>query len=155
MYGRIYTITFSAISVAAAQDLLLVRPATNKVVVLHKAIVTPDDSETNQQLKTTIKRQTATLTVTGGTSVTPTPTATSNSAAGMTATRNHTTRTTTNGTELILNAESFPSQGGFEYVPDISQRPIFVAGEGLIFGLEEAPGSSIPMSGILVVEEIG
>ena len=154
MYGRIYTINFSAVSVAAAQDLISVQPASNKVVVLHKAVVSADDSETNQQLKTTIKKLTATLTVTGGTSQTPAPTATSNAAAGMTAKSNHTTRTTTSGATVVINAESFPSQGGFEYLPDINVRPIFVNGEGFVFGLEEAP-ATLTMSGYVVVEEIG
>ncbi len=155
VYGRIYFVSFSGVSVALAQDLILIRPASNKPCILRKFVLTPDDSETNQQLKVTIKRLPATLTVTGGTSQTPVPRATSDAAAGFTATSNHTSRTTTSGTAVHLNPESFPSQGGFEYLPDIPERPIFVNTEGCVIGLEEAPASSIAMSGYAVIEEIG
>lgn len=154
MYGRTYVVPMDAITISAVQDLLLIRPASNMPVVIHKVVVTADNSETNQQIKVSVNRLTATLTVTGGTSVTAVKKMNGDAAASFTATRNHTTQTTTNGSTQKLNPEGFPSQGGFEYLPDIHERPVVVNGEGFVVTIDESPGG-IPMSAYAVVEEIG
>ena len=154
MYGRIYTIRVAPTAVSAALDFLEIRPADDKPVVLHKVVITPVDSETNQQVQATVRTLPATLTSGSGGS---TPTIHSKSghdaSAGFSVEAFNTSRATTSGTAQYHANEGFPSQGGFEYLPDVSERPIAFDGEGFVIGIEESlAGASV--GGYAVVEEI-
>ena len=151
--SRMYVVPFVSVTISAAQDAFELRPATDKPITIHKVVITPDSSETNQQILVRIKRLPATVTSgTGGTTPTPVPLNSHDAAAAFTAEVNNTGRATTSGTALDLNPESFPSQGGFEYLPDVPARPVFFAGEACIVGIEEAP--AVACSGFALVEEM-
>lgn len=152
MYGRLYSVSFSNVTLSAAQDLFELQPADDKPIILHKVTIAPDSSETNQQVKVTIKRFSGAFTSgSGGTTATPVPLDSHDSAAGFACEINNTTRIT-GGTSVVIAADSFPSQGGYEYVPDVRQRPKGYQAEALVIGVEEA--TSAAYSGYAIVEEI-
>ncbi len=155
MYGRIYQIRLTPTAVSAALDAFELVPATDKPVVVHKVVLSPTDSETNQQVRVTVRILPATLT--SGSSGAAAPTVgTRNShdaASAFTVENFNTGRATTSGTAQYLADESFPSQGGYEYLPDIYERPVVYAGQGFIVGIEESmAGASV--CGYAVVEEL-
>lgn len=156
MYGRIYTVRLTPTAVSAALDALEIAPAANKSVVLRKVVLTVTDSEVNKQVQVTIRTLPATLTSgsTGAAAPTVAPTATSNAAAGFTAENFNTSRATTTGTAQYHCDEGFPTQGGFEYLPDVDERPIAVNGQAFIVGIEETMDGAT-VGGYAVVEEIG
>lgn len=155
MYGRIYTIRLTPTAVSAALDALEIVPATDKPVVVHKVVLTPMDSETNQQVQVSIRTLPATLTSgsTGATAPSVGKKNVSDAAHGFTVENFNTSRATTSGTAQYHCNEAFPSQGGFEYMPDVTERPIVKAGEGFIVGIEESMGGA-SVGGYAVVEEL-
>jgi hypothetical protein len=154
MYGRIYTVRVAPTAVSAALDFLELVPATDKPVIIHKVVISPTVSETNQQVQVTIRTLPATLTSGSGGS---TPVAytrnTHDAASAFTVEAFNTGRATTSGTAQYHADEGFPSQGGYEYLPDIYERPVIYAGQGFIVGIEESLGGAV-VAGYAVVEEL-
>jgi hypothetical protein len=154
MYGRIYTVRVAPTAVSAALDFLELVPATDKPVVVHKVVISPKDSETNQQVQVTIRTLPATLTSgSGGSTPTSGGKSTLDTAASFTVEAFNTTRATTSGTAVYHCDEGFPSQGGFEYLPDVTERPIVRAGQAFVVGIEESMAGAV-VSGYAVVEEL-
>lgn len=154
MYGRIYTIRVTPTAVSAALDFLEIAPATNKPVIIHKVVISPTVSETNQQVQATVRTLPATLTSgSGGSTPSTNKKNEHDAAAGFTAEAFNTTRATTSGTAAYHADEGFPSQGGFEYLPDVSERPIIKNGEAFVVGIEESLAGAV-VGGYAVVEEI-
>ena len=154
MYGRIYTVRVAPTAVSAALDFLELVPATDKPVVIHKVVITPTDSETNQQVRVTVRILPATLTSGSGGSTPTSHTRNSHDAASAyTVEAFNTSRATTSGTAQYQADEAFPSQGGYEYLPDIYERPIVYAGQGFIVGIEESLAGAT-VGGYAVVEEL-
>lgn len=150
--GRIYTVSFSAVTLAEARDLFEIQPADDKPVTIRKIVVTPDSDETNKQLKITLSRFSGAFTSgSGGSSATAVAVNSHDAAAGFTAEVVNTTRAT-GGTSVLIQPESFPSQGGFEFNPDPAERPVVYQAEAFVVGCEENPGS-VAYSGYMVVEE--
>jgi hypothetical protein len=150
---RVYTVVFHNVAVAAAQDLFELQAADDKPIELLSVIVTDSDSETNEQLRTTIQKRTGAFTGgSGGTAPTPAPTATVETAAGFTAEVNNTTRAT-GGTQVMLHPEGWAAQGGIgaTNIPEATFKT--VQGEALIVGLEAAPGASRNLNGVAYVRE--
>ena len=155
MYGRIYTIRLTPAAVSAALDALEIVPATDKPVIVHKVVLTPLDSETNQQVQVSIRILPATLTSgsTGAAAPTVGKRNGHDAAHAFTSENFNTSRATTSGTAQYVLNEAFPSQGGFEFLPDVFERPVVYAGEGFIVGIEESmAGASV--GGYAVVEEL-
>jgi hypothetical protein len=150
MYGRIYTVRVTPTAVSAALDFLEIAPATQKPVVIHKVVISPTVSETNQQVQVTCRTLTS---GSGGSSPSINKKNESDASAGFTAEAFNTTRATTSGTAAYHADEGFPSQGGFEYLPDVSERPIIKNGEGFIVGIEESMSGAV-VGGYAVVEEL-
>lgn len=154
MYGRIYQVRVAPTAVSAALDFMEIVPATDKPVIIHKVVITPTDSETNQQVRVTVRILPATLTSgIGGSSPTNSPRNPHDGAASFTSEAFNTTRASTTGTVIWLADEAFPSQGGYEYLPDIYERPIVYASQGFIVGIEESLAGATT-GGYAVVEEL-
>lgn len=155
MYGRIYTVRLTPTACSAVLDALEIAPATNKPIVVHKVVLAPTQSETNQQIQVTVRTLGATSTSgsTGATAPTISGKSSVDPAAGFTVENFNTTVATTAGTTYYHADEAFPSQGGFEYLPDVTERPIVRAGELFIVRIEETAGGAI-MGGHAIVEEI-
>ncbi len=154
MYGRIYTIRATPTAVSSPVDFLEIAPGSNRPLILHKVVISPTQSETNQQVQATVRTLPATLTSgSGGSTPTIHKKNESDAAGSMTVEAFNTTRATSSGTAAYHCDEGFPSQGGFEYLPDISERPIIKNGEALVVGIEETLSGAI-VGGYAVVEEL-
>lgn len=154
--GRIYSVSFENVAVAAIQDLFEILPADDKPVRLLWARVSNVASETSEQLRIRIKRMPATVTGgSGGTSPTIQKLVSADATAGFTAEANNTTQATTSGTAQVLWAEGFNVLSGWDYLPTPECVFVFVQGEGLIIDLPAAPGASTNMSGVIMLEELG
>src|SRR5262245_5747892 len=159
MYRVPYTGTLA--NSTGDSDLLIIQPADDKPCrlvgwILGQSTETGDAAEEN--LRITTRHMTATLTVTGGTSVTPVanrPGTTDVASAGFTATCNATTVTTTSGTstimeELAWNIRSSPWE---RWIPE-ELRPIAIQGEGILVRMESTPVDDITGELTFFVEEM-
>lgn len=154
--GRVYSATFSGVTVSAAQDFFSLQAASNKPCIIHEVHITQDADETSQQLVVQLKRMPATWTVgSGGAAVTPGPMTATDTAAGATVRRNDTTVGTTSGTAVTLRRSGDNVLNGWHWVFTPETRPVFINGEALVVHLPNAPGAGIAMSGELIFEEIG
>ena len=141
-------------AVRAALDFLELVPATDKPVVIHKVVLAPQDSETNQQVRVTIRTLPATLTSgSGGSTPTSNTRTTHDSASAFTVEAFNTSRASTSGTAQYHADEAFPSQGGYEFLPDIYERPVIYAGQAFVVGIEETMAGAV-VAGYAVVEEL-
>jgi len=154
MYGRIYTVRVAPTAVSAALDFLELVPATDKPVIIHKVVISPQDSETNQQIRVTVRTLPATLTSgSGGSTPTSNERNTHDAASAFTVEAFNTSRASSSGTVRYHADEGFPSQGGYEYLPDIYERPVVYAGQAFVVGIEENL-SAMVIAGYAVVEEL-
>lgn len=159
MYRVPYTGTLA--NSTGDSDLLIIQPADDKPCrlvgwILGQSTEVGDAAEEN--LRITLRHMTATLTVTGGTSVTPVanrPGTTDVAAAGFTATCNATTVTTTSGTSVIMeelgwNIRSSPWE---RWMPE-ELRPVAIQGEGILVRMESTPADDITAELTFFVEEM-
>src|SRR4051794_5105874 len=104
---RIYTVSFENVSVSAAQDLLQIKGASNKVLRILRRWVSATDTTipTAQMLRLRERFLPATVTDgSGGSTPTPAKRDQGDAAATFTALANNTTPATTNGTAVVLAA---------------------------------------------------
>lgn len=152
--GRMYTVAFDGVAVAAAQDLFELTPADDKPIKIHQIVITNGASETSDQLHFTIKRFTGAYTSgSGGSAPTPQPLSASDPAAGFAAEANNTTRAT-GGTSVLLWSEGQNALNGWNYFPTPEGRITARQAEAIVVGLENAPVGSTTMSGVVLVEEL-
>jgi len=142
-------------------DFVVLQPADDKPIrlagwFLGQTSEVGDAAEEN--LRITVRHMTATVTVTGGTGVTPVanrPGTTDVVAAGFTATCNCTTVATTSGTSTIMeelgwNERSSPWE---RFIPE-EMRPIAMQGEALIVRMETTPGDDFTAALTFFIEEM-
>ena len=153
---RVYTATFSGVSVAAAQDLFELTVGAAVAAKLLEVHITQDASEVSEQLPVTIKFIPATVTSgTGGASVTPRRTSRGDAAATCTVERNNTTRATSSGTIEEIRRLSENVLNGWHWVFTPETALELPPSGVVVVGLETAPGAALTMSGEIVFGEIG
>ena len=160
---RIYRVPYTGTITNAGgdTDLVVLQPADDKPIKLIGWIIgqsseVGDAAEEN--LRMTMRHMTATVTVTGGTSVTPVanrPGTADVVAAGFTATCNCTTVTTTSGTSTIMeelgwNERSSPWE---RWIPE-ELRPVAIQGEALIIRVESTLLDDMTIELTFFVEEL-
>jgi hypothetical protein len=155
--SRIYRVTFEKVSTTAVQDLLAIRGSTGKVCRIKRRWF----SETTVALATAQmfafreRIMPATLTITGGTSLTATPLDPGDAtAASFTATSNNTTKTTSSGTPLVINEDSCHSYNGFNDM-FVDNLPVFGLNQAYVLELLNTPSGTVILSGGAEIEEIG
>lgn len=154
--ARTYRVTFSKVSVSAAQDLLQIKGASNKVLrILRQWVNTPKDAAlpAAQMLSIRSRFLPATVTDGNGTSVTPAKVDQGDAAATFTAIRNSTTQATTNNTAVVEFEGGDHIYSGHEHV--FSRPPIVTPSTSFVFELTDAPSGTVLLSGGVEVEEIG
>lgn len=154
--ARYYSIQFNNVSVSAAQDLFAFKIGTSIGITLHQFELNSESSTAPAELRVIIKRFGATVTLGSGGSVNQTPvalTSTDSTCSMATVGLNNTARATTNGTNVTLFSWGWNVLNGLLFVPAPEWRPSFAVSEGLIVGLETAPGSATTMDGYLVFSE--
>jgi hypothetical protein len=158
MYRVPYTGTIT--NAGGDVDLIALTPADDKPIrlvgwMIGQSSEVGDAAEEN--LRLTLRHMTATVTVTGGTGVTPVanrPGTGDVVAAGFTATANSTTVATTNGTstimeELAWNERNTPWE---RWIPE-EMRPIALQGEYLILRQETTAADDYTIEATFFVEE--
>lgn len=160
---RMYRVPYQGTVTSAGgdTDLCVILPADDKPCrlvgyILGQTSEVGDSAE--EGVRVTVRHMTATVTTTGGTSVTPVanrPGTADVAAAGFTATANHTTVSTTTGTsticeELAWNIRSSPWE---RWIPE-EMRPLAVQGEALIVRLETTLADDITAAYTFFIEEL-
>ena len=153
---RVFTASFSGVSVSAAQDLFeLTAPAT-AIVKLREVHITDDTSETSEQLPFTIKRIPATPTGgSGGSTPSLRKLEPGDAAAGSTVEANNTSRASSSGTIETIYRQSENMLNGFHWVATPESMIVAPPSGVLVVGLETAPSAARTMSGTLIFEEVG
>ena len=155
MIGRVYTVTFSAVAVAAAQDLFGITPADDKPVEIIGIEVgqTSDSGDAqDEQLQISIIRGHSTS-GSGGSAPTPAPLNPNDTAAGFTAEVNNTTVASA-GTGVTLHTGCWNVRAGYiNWFPD-GCRPSASQANTTIVVRQTAPADSLTMSGTLYVREL-
>ena len=150
---QIYTVQVNNVAVTAAQDIFEISPADDKPIELVDVVVTCRDTETNEQFTCTIQRRSGAFTSgSGGSTPTPAPRAIGDRSVGFSAEANNTTRAT-GGTQEVLHAEGWPSQGGFAFAPIPGKEFAAKQAEALVVGLENAPGASTNFNATITIRE--
>lgn len=154
--SRIYSVTFENVSVSAAQDLVQIKGASNKVLRILRRWVNATDTSipTGQMLRLRERVLPATVTDgSGGSTPTPVKHDQGDAAASFTALANSTTQATTNGTAVVIYATGCHVYNGFDDVHD--EPPTVIPTASYVFELLGAPSGTVHLSGGVEVEEIG
>lgn len=153
---RTYTVGFDGVSVAAAQDLLQIKGAASKVLLIKRVWLgaTPTTLATAQGLRLRCRYLPATVTDgSGGTTPTPQPLSPGDAAASFTALANNTTPATSSGTARLLYPWGEHIYNGENWV--FPKPPEIIASTSFVFELLAAPSASVGMSGGCEIEEYG
>ncbi len=159
MQGRVYTVVFTDVAVAAAQDLFEITPADDKPVALVGLFIsnvggTSDAADAQEELLQLDVIRGFTASGSGGSAPTPRPLSPNDAAAGFTAEVNNTTVANT-GTTNTLHSDGFNIRVGCQLWWPPEARPM--AGQGnttIVVRLTDAPADSVQMSGTLYVMEL-
>lgn len=156
--GRVYTASFSAVSVSAAVDCFEVLAASGKPFVLHEVVLSQSSDYGDaaaEGLSVLIKKGTGSYTSgSGGSTATARPHSTNDAAAGPTPETNNTTQASAGSGALItMRCEAFNVQAGYQYLPTPEQRMLFLPSEALVVSIT-APADAISLSGSVVFEEL-
>jgi hypothetical protein len=153
----IFTATFSAVAVTAAQDVFeIVAPAAPSRVAIREIRLgqyTDFGDAAAEILSITIISGFTTSGSVGGTAPTPANVKRWSGAAtaGSVVEINNTTLAQ-NGTGVVLVADAFNVQAGWWYYPPEDERIILDGGQRLVVRIT-APADSVTMNGTLVFEE--
>jgi hypothetical protein len=159
--GRLYAVTFTAVSVSAAQDLIYIKPAADKPILLEHVKIgvvggTADAADAQEELlDIRIVRLPATVTVgSGGGAFTPLPIQVSDAEAGFTARINDTTIATTSGSLQVLDADQMNSRVGYTYLPAPEHRVVVANAQAIVCRLTGAPADALSVNGTALVREL-
>jgi hypothetical protein len=159
--GRLYTVAFEAVSVAAQQDFFYIKPAADKIVVLEGVYLSnvggaADAGDAQEELYDIVAlRLPATVTVgSGGTAPTPNPVASNDAAAGFTSRANDTTKATTSGTALIMHSDGLNVRIPYTWFPAPEHRHLVANAQAWVFRLNTTPADAVSMNGTCLVREI-
>lgn len=154
--GRMYSVIFNGVAVAAQQDFFEVNAASTKIVVIHSLHLSQETnvSDANEkELRLAVKTG-ATTSGSGGTAPTAVPRVTGDSAYGGTVEANNTTKATT-GTIVTHSVRTWNIRVPLDVYWPPDQRIIMAPSARLTVELLTTPAASTTMSGELVIEEIG
>lgn len=160
--GRLYVVSFRAVSVTATQDLFYIKPAADKPCVLEAVYlsnvgIAADAGDAQEELlQINIAYVPATVTAgTGGTSPTIVPMYVNDAAAGFTARANDmTTLATSSGTIVYRHSDGFNVRVPYVYLPPPEHRTIVGNAAALTVRLDSAPTDAILLSGTALVREL-
>jgi hypothetical protein len=153
--ARVYTVSIDAVAVSAVQDLFTILCPSGIPIEIH-AVNLGQKTLTAWEAKELIfKRVPATVTVTGGTSVTARPLNKGDAASGVTATINNTTVATSSGTIVNLWSGTWEFLNGFYWsAAGYDDRFIIAPSEAFCVRLPTAPSGSMTVSGTVTFGEL-
>lgn len=159
--GRIYTVEFHAVSVAAQQDFFYIKPAADKVcfieaVYLSNVGIAADAGDAQEELlDVRLAYVPATVTVgSGGGAFTPNPLAVNDVAAGFTARINDTTKATSSGTIIWRHSDGWNVRVPYVFLPPPEHRSAVANAAAMTFQLNSTPTDAVLVSGTIYVREM-
>lgn len=160
--GRMYSISFSGVSVSAQQDFFSIKPATDKPIILHSCYISnvgiaADAGDSQEELLSVLIVRGNTTIGSGGTNPTARSLAAADTTFGPTTNvRVNDTTKVTGGTGLTIHSDGFNVRTGWQYRPTPEERITCTATDGFIaIQLASTPTDAILMSGTLYVQEEG
>lgn len=152
--GRIYSVVFSNVSVAAAQDFMSLQTTSAMACAIHSVTIGQITATTVGNLRITLKRFSGAYSIGSvGTSATPVKMNFGDAAATCTGRTNDTTQTTS-GTAATLVADVYNPINGWQFLPPPEDRPIIAISQAFIVSLDTAPSGAETTNGTLVFEEL-
>lgn len=154
--GRLYSLTFSAVAVTAAQDLFELVPATDKPIRIHEIRVgqTSDAGDAQDELLQINIIRGYTSSGSGGTAtLTPNALDQNDAACGITNAEINNTTQASGGSPVTLLTDAFNVRSGWLYMPTPETRPRIAAGTRVVVTIT-APADSLTMSGTIIFEEM-
>lgn len=153
--GRMYSVNFADVAVAAAQDLFGILSTANMAFAIHRIELGQRTLTSWEAKPLKLVRNPVTATVgSGGSAQTPVKLNFGDSAATVTARVNDTTNQTTNGSQTVLFARDWEFLNGFLVVFTPAERPIIAPSQGVALQLTTAPSGSMTASGSMLIEEL-
>lgn len=159
MTGRMYTISFSAVSLSAAQDLFEISPADDKPVeicglFLSQTGVGDIGDAAEELLKLAIIRGHSTG-GSGGSAATPAPVKATAASVGFAAEVNNTTIASA-GTGVTVHEDAWNVRAGYQFWwPEGAEPGASQANTTIVVRMASAPADAITVSGTLYVRELG
>lgn len=155
---REYQVTFDAVLVSAAQDLVFIPGATGKMIrILHRWVGATDTTlvaAQSLQLRERFLPATVTAGTGGTTGITPGKTDPGDAACSVTtAGTNNTGKATTSGTAIVLWSNGVHIWNGYDDELDVPY-PIGPS-EAYVFELESTVSGTVHLSGGVAIEETG
>ena len=155
MTGRMYSISFTDVSVSAAQDLINITATSGMAFKIHRIEGAQRTLTAWEAKPLKLVRFPATVTAgSGGSTVTPVKLNNGDAAATVTAHANDTTAMTTSGTSTVMLTEDFVFLNGFLVVFTPDERPVIAPSQGVALNLPVAPSGATSMSFTFLIEEL-
>jgi hypothetical protein len=158
--GRLYSVTFAAVSVSAQQDLFYIKPAADKICVIEAVYLgasggAADAGDAQEELFDVqlIHLQTSIVAPTGGSTITPSPVAINDTAAGFTAIINGTGKASAT-TSIARHPDGFNTRVPYVYAPPAEHRDLVANPNAMVFRLNTTPADAILLSGDMRVREL-
>lgn len=156
--SRFASISFTAVSAAAAQDVFEITAAAGKSFIVHEIVLAQYSDSGDAQaegLAVAIKRGTGSFSSgSGGSTPTPAKHATNDAAVDVTAKANNTTQCTAGaGALTFIRSDAWNVQGGYQYLPTPESRLLFLPTEACVVSIT-APADAITLNGTVVIEEL-
>jgi hypothetical protein len=158
--GRLYSVTFAAVSVTAQQDLFYIKPAADKICVIEAVYIAAsggaaDAGDAQEELFDVqlIHLQTSIVAPTGGSTITPSPVAINDTAAGFTAIINGTGKASAT-TSIARHPDGMNSRIPYVYAPPAEHRDLVANPNAMVFRLNTTPADAILLSGDMRVREL-
>jgi len=158
MQGPIYTATFTAVAVSAAQDLFeIVAPASKRIAICEIDVGQYSDAgDAQAEMLSLLMLRGYTSAGTGGSALTAANRSSKGRASGATVLANNTT-VASGGTPTTVRATSFNVQAGWYYRPRFDvvfdERDIVEPGQRFVVRIT-APADAVTMNGTLKYQEL-
>jgi hypothetical protein len=163
--GRLYSLIFDNVSIAAAQDFFYIKPAADKICVVEAIYLsnvggTADAGDAQEELlRVAINRLPTVVTAgTGGAASTATtlgPVEVNDSAPSFTGrTNDATTVASTTGTIRTIHADGWNVRVPYVWFPPPEHRIMVSNPEALVFRLLSTPADAVLCSGTIYVREL-
>jgi hypothetical protein len=157
--GRCYTVTFSAVSITATQDLFYVKPAADKICVLEAVYLsnvggTADAGDAQEELLRVEYMRFGTIVAgSGGTAPTPTALMQNDTGSSFTA-RVNDTSTATGASTATVYADGLNIRVPYAWLPPPEHRIPVANASGLVCRLNTAPNDAVLVNGTALVREL-
>lgn len=153
--GRLYTVTFTNVTISAVQDALCVIAGATRQFGVHQANIGQITGTSVFNARCRLKYLPVTVTNgSGGSTPTPQKTNPNDAAATITAHANDTTQATSSGTAVDVYGDVINTVNGWVWYPPVPGRPPVAGLSGAMVLSIDTAFSSLVCNGSMTVEEL-